>query len=351
MKPIIPFALLGAFFAVGAAKAVSTKPVGYTSATIYAAFAPGSPKTSVVSPDLQNSAVWSGTVDTVTGDILALENGSLPAVLTPGAYDNISAAFAPSVVYAYFIETADGYWAHIETNGASSVTVEAGAGAQFSPGEVVSIHRHVTISDYFGPANETGLLGDNTGAVAEADNVILIDEVNSSSVTIFPSNVLGGTWITDGFLEAGNFPIYPDQGMQVVRRGVTNLTVVHDGEVDTNGRQIPVTTGVQIRPYVLPVDTTLADLDLYTGLESTGLADDDGTAGIGNADTVQVLEDGATTTYFYSTLDLGAGAGWYTDGFLPAGILPAGAGLIINRNNPRDSAPFVWVVPAPTIAP
>jgi hypothetical protein len=350
MKPIIPFALLGAFFAVGAAKAVSTKPVGYTSATIYAAFGPSSPKTNVVAPDLQNPASWAGTVASVSGDTITLTS----AALTPGAFNEISGSFSLGTVYAYFIETADGYWAQIVSNDATSVTIESGAASNFSNGESVTIHRHVTIGDYFGAANETGLTADSGGDPGLADNIILIDEVNSSSILVFAAPGLLGpssTWITDGFEEAGSIPIYPDQGLQVVRRGSTNLTVVHDGEVDTNGRQIQVTSGIQIRPYVLPVDTTLADLDLYTGDEATGIADDDGSVDIAQADNVQVLVDGVTNTYFYSTVDLGSGPGWYDDGFLPAPVLPAGAGLIINRNNPRNASPFVWVNPAPVIAP
>jgi hypothetical protein len=350
MKPIIPFALLGALLAVGAADAVATKPVGYTSATIYGAFGPSSPKTNVVAPDLQNSASWAGTVASVAGDTITLTS----AALTPNAYNQISASFSFGTVYAYFIETADGYWAQIVSNDATSVTVEAGAGSQFTNGEAVTIHRHITISDYFGAANETGLTADAGGDPGAADNIILIDEVNSSSILVFAAPGLLGptsTWTTDGFEEAGSIPIYPDQGLQVVRRGLGNVTVVLDGEVDTNGRQIQVTSGIQIRPYVIPVATTLGALNLHTGNDATGLGNDAGSVDIGQADTVQVLVDGVTNTYFYSTVDLGSGAGWYDDGFVAAPALPAGAGLIVNRNNPRNASPFVWVNPAPTIAP
>jgi hypothetical protein len=233
--------------------------------------------------------------------------------------------------------------------------VEAGAGSQFTATEAVTIHRHITIADYFGPNNETGLTEDAGGDSNAADNIILIDEVNNGTITVFSApDILapGSTWITDGFEEAGILPIYPDQGLQVLRRTVGNVTVVLDGEVDTNGRQIGVSTGVQIRPYVLPVDTTLTDLDLYTGNAATGLVGS-ANADLNEADGLSVLVNGVPFVYFYSTIDLGGGVGWYDDGlnFVGTTALPAGAGLIINRNNPTNSSPFTWVNPAPTIAP
>ena len=211
----------------------------------------------------------------------------------------------------------------------------------------------MTIADIFGPANETGLLADPGGDTGLADNIILIDEENGGTLTIIASSANGGTWITDAFEDAANIPVYPDQGMQVLRRGLTNLTLVLDGEVDTNGRQVGITTGVQIRPQVIPVPTTLTALGLYTGNNATGVVPST-TGDTSAADIVTVLTNGTPTNYFYSTIDLsGDGPGWYDDGLAFAGTtaLPAGAGLIINRSNPTLSAPFVWVNPAPTIAP
>lgn len=344
MKPIIPFALLGALLAVGAADAVATKPVGYTSATIFGAFGPGNPKNNIIAPDLQNSASWAGTVASVSGDVVTLTS----AALTVGEFNAPSFSFT---AYSYFIETADGYWAHVVSNTATTVTLEAGAGTNFSNGEPVAIHRHLTIADCFGAANETGLLADPSGDTGSADNIILIDENGAGNITVIASSALEGTWITDGFEDAAALPIYPDQGIQVLRRGLTNLTLVLDGEVDTNGRQIGVSSGVQIRPQVIPVPTTLTDLDLYTGSPATGVVGS-ATGDTAEADVVTVVVNGTSTNYFYVEEDLGGGIGWYDDGLGFAGNtpLPSGAGLIINRANPTNSSPFVWINPAPTIA-
>jgi hypothetical protein len=210
----------------------------------------------------------------------------------------------------------------------------------------------VTIADYFGANNETGLLADPGGDTGAADNIILIDEINGGTLTVLASNALGGTWITDAFEDAATVPIYPDQGVQVLRRAVGNVFLVNDGEVDTNGRQIGVVSGVQIRPQVIPSGTTLTELDLYTGNNATGVVAS-ATGDTSEADLVTVLVNGTPSNYFYATVDLGGGVGWYDDSLNFAGDaeIAAGAGLIINRANPTNSSPFVWVNPAPTIAP
>jgi len=346
MKPIISFALLAAIASIGAAGAASTDPVGYTTTAISGAFGVGSPKNNVIAPDLQNPAVFAGTVASVAGNVVTLTG----AALTPAAYNPSNFTFG--IAYNYFIETSDGYWAHIVSNDATSVTLEAGVAANFTALEAVKIHKNVTIAQYFGANNETGLLGDSTTYdPGKADNIILIDEVNATTVTVFANNINSGTWTTSDFDEAANLPIYPDQAVQVLRRGVGNVSLVFSGEVDTNGRQIGISTGVQVRPYTVPVETNLNDLGLYTGNVATGVAGTD-SGDLGQADTVNVIVNGVVSQYVYSTIDLGSGIGWYTSDFsAPAPDLPAGAGLIVNRTNPTNNAPFVWSVPAATVAP
>ncbi len=353
MKPFIPYSLLAAFAACGLASAQTavTTPVGYTTSTIDGAFSPTSPKTSFLAPNLQNVASWTGQVASISGDVLTLKSGASPAALANGAFNELT-GFAGLTVYSYFIETADGYWSQISSNDVTSVTVETGAGAEFAVDDVVTIRRHVTIADYFGSNNEAGLVADNDGDPGVADNIIIIDEVNSTSNTIFASNIIGGTWVNDSFEDAAGFPIYPDQGVQIVRRSIDPVDFVFSGEVDVNGRQIEIKSGFQIRPYVLPTDTTLADLDLHTGDPATGLASDGGTADIAEADSVVVITDGNSSTYFYSDLALDAtNVGWYDDSFNYVGdtVLPSGSALLIYRNNPTNNSPFIWINPGPVI--
>lgn len=345
MKPIKLIALLGAFSSI-AAHGAYTDPVGYTTATISAAFDASTPKNNVIAPDLQIVADWAGTISSISGDALTLSG-----TLTDGKYD--ATDLAPgSVQYAYYVQTADGYWAHVVSNDTTSVTVESGFGANFAPAESVSIHRHITINDYFGPNNETGLKDDSvTFSTLVADNIILIDEVNGGTITVFANNSLGGTWTTSAFAEAGGIPIYPNQALQVLRRGTTDLPVVFAGGVEITGRQFTVTTGAQVRPFTWPVAVKLDDLNLYTGNPATGVAGT-ATGTLSEADVVNVIVDGAINSYVYVEIDFGLGIGWYTTDFTArAPDLPAGAGLIINRTNSVNNSPFVWDIPAVVVAP
>ncbi len=349
MKPYISYSLILAAAACGMASAAETAyttPVGYTTTVISQAYGPTAPKNNVIAPLLQNSSSWAGNVSGVVGDVVSLTS----AALTPGAYNpNGDVSF---LVYAYYIQTSDGYWAQIASNDATSVTVEAGAGANFSVAENVIIRRHVTINDYFGANNSANLLASSAGDAEVADNINIIDEVNGGAIIVIASDALGGTWITDAFEEAGGIAIYPDQGLQVLRRGATNLGVVQSGEVDVLPRQIGINAGVQIRPYDVPTATTLTTLGLYTGNPATGVVPSE-TGDTAEADIVTVLSGGVPTNYFYSTIDLGGGVGWYDDGLSFVGDidLPAGVGLIINRSNPTNSSPFVWVKPATAVSP
>ena len=347
MKPIIPFALLGALLAVGAANgAAVTDPVGYNTTVLYGANTLGVRKNNAVGPQLENPTVWGGTVASVTGDQLVLTN----AALTPGAF---GIATFDLDRYTYCIEAADGTWAHIVSNDATSVTVQAGMGSQFVATDQVAIRAHLTISQIFGANNETGLLGDSGGDASVADNIVLVDEQYGGNVIIFPSDVLadGSVYITDGFAVADNFPIYPDQGLQVSRYSTGNLSLVLDGSVDTNGRQNGVPSGFSIRPVQNPVDFSLSELNLVTGDPATGLVGTT-TGDSSEADTVNLLVDGATAVYFYSSVDLGSGAGWYDDSFnfVDADAIPAGLALLIYRTNPTNSSAFTWAVPAPVIS-
>ncbi|WP_367870458.1 hypothetical protein [Luteolibacter sp. Populi] len=343
MKPIISFALLAAIATIGSAGAAATDPVGYNTTTLYGANTLGARKNNVIGPQLENAPVWTGTVASVSGDSLTLTS----AALTVGAYNKVTFDLGR---YTFCIEAADGTWAHVDSNNATSVTLEPGMGSQFVAGDQVSIRPHLTVAGIFGAANETGLLANNDGDGSVADNIILVDEQYGGNIIILPSNAVGGQYITDGFAAADNFPIYPDQGIQVSRYSTGNLSLVLDGSVDVNGRQNGVPTGFSIRPVGNPVDFALGDLNLIGPTPATGLV---GAAGgdASTGDTVNLLINGSTSVYFYSAEDLGSGPGWYDDsfGFADDTVIPAGLALLVYRSNPTNSSPFTWAVPAPDI--
>jgi len=321
---------------------VSSEPLGYNTTKLYGSHTNGSRKVNFVSPNLVNPASWHGAVASIEGDRLVLSG----AALTPTAFN------APSLSpkrYAYYINTNDGYWAHIVSNDNNSLTLPTGFATNFSVGEPVIIRRHITISDYFGN-NEVGLRGNNSGIFDLSDKISIIDQENGGTNVIIPSGAMGGRWLTDAFEDGGAFPIYPDQGIQISRSLPADLVLETVGEVDLKGRQIQITTGNNLRPLIVPTEMKLSEIALYTGNPATGLVGSRNGV-VSQADNVRVTVNGVTSIYFYSTNDLGSGIGWYDADLQYAGdrILPVGTALIIKRSNPTNSSPFVWKSPAPTI--
>ena len=343
--PTLPL-LLGALAAQNAAYAdpvaVSSEPLGYSTTTLSGSYENGSRKINFVSPSLVNPVSWRGTVASIAGDQVNLTGPSITA-------DAFGATLTPSVRYAYYLQTQDGFWSHIVSNTTGALILPAGKASQLTQGEAIVIRRHITITDYLGN-NEVGLRSSATGVVSQADRIVIVNPDGSGNTTIIPSSVNGGTWVTEGLTEASNFPIYPDQGVQISRTLPAELTLKNVGRVEVGGRQIQVNGGTNIVPVVSPVDTTVAALALHTGDAATGVV---GNAQgiISRADTVSVTVDGITSIYFYSTVNLGGGVGWYNDAleFSDARVIPAGASVVIKRKNPVNAAPFIWKSPAPEI--
>ncbi|RYD62972.1 MAG: hypothetical protein EOP84_34080, partial [Verrucomicrobiaceae bacterium] len=228
--------------------AVSSEPLGYTTTLLNGSYENGSRKNNIVSPTLVNAASWQGTVASVAGDEVVLAGPNL----TAGA---LNATFLTPKRYAYYVNTNDGYWAHIVSNTANRITLPAGFAANFTAGESILIRRHLTIADYFG-TNEAGLKSSPSGNFAQADRITIVDQENGGNIVIIPSSAVGGTWVNDAFEDAASFPIYPDQAVQISRVSPGNLVLQATGVVDTKGRQIRVATGTNIRPVAVPTSMT-----------------------------------------------------------------------------------------------
>lgn len=327
----------------------ATSPiVGYDTTSI-----PGSPDgvtraTTVIGPRFVNPTLATGAA-AVSGDTVTIAGASfVPGEFAPIAAGSLSGGSNP-LLFQFFLETDDGFWAQIVSNTADSVTLEVGNGEQIQADEVVSIRRHVVVGEYF--SNVTpALVGSDAGVATDADQIIIIDQNAGTTSVIFPSTAVGSSFIDDGFNEGDNWPIYPDQGVQLSRLSSGASSLVFAGSLDDNPRQIPVATGVNVRSVALQADATLGELNLFTGDTATGVAPAVG-GDTSLADTVQILIGGQTSVFFFSEDDLGGGPGWYDDGFSFVNdvVLPQGSGLIINRVNPSNSAPFTWVSPAPIV--
>lgn len=329
----------------------ATSPiVGYDTTVI-----PGSPGgnarvTTVIGPRFVNKTEVSG-IATVSGDVVTIAGVSLTAgQFAPIAAGSLSGGSNPEL-FQYFLETEDGFWAQIASNTADSVTLTAGNGDQITDGETVFVKKHVVVGEYFGNVTPA-LTGSDAGDATAADQIVIVDQNAGTTAIIFPSTAVGSQFIDDGFNDADNWPIYPDQGVQVSRLSSGNVSLVFAGSLDDNPRQIPVASGVNVRAIALQADATLGELNLFTGDAATGVAP----AAFGDtsvADTINLLVGGQTSVFFFSPDDLGSGPGWYDDSFnfVNDTVLPQGAGIVINRTNPTDNSPFTWVSPAPVVTP
>jgi hypothetical protein len=346
MKTTFYQSLLAAASTIGLVQAeppaISSEPLGYTTATINGSYENGSRKNNIISPNLVNRATWQGSVGSISGDDLVLVGASL-------ATGALNASSISPKRYSYYVNSSDGYWAHIVSNGSDRITLPAGFAANFTAGEALVIRRHLTIADYLG-ANEVGLKSSASGNFDQADRITIVDQENGGNLVVIASPAAGGVWVNDSLQDASGTPIYPDQAIQISRVSSGDLVLQTTGEVDTKGRQIRVTTGTNIRPISVPTSMTLAELLLHTGDAATGVASDS-RGDISKADTVRVTTNGVTSIYFYSSADLGSGTGWYTESLEPAGdkVLPAGSAVVIKRSNPLNNSPFIWKSPAPTI--
>jgi len=339
MKNLLPFALAAAFCAAPAFGQATSDPVGYYTTDIGAGFSATSASTTLIAPNLEQATSFSGVIESISDD---------QVVLTGAAFTD-SEFFQPAIpgVFSHFIEASvGGYWSQITANDTNSVTLTAGDAANLSVGETVTIKAHATVISYFGAGED--LNSSLSGNSAEADNIVIIDEINGGTVTIFRSpGILGGTetYVTTLFAAADDYPIYPNQGIQFQRLGDAT-SFITSGAVDINGREIQVNPGINVRPIAFPIDVTLDTINLQNDNALTSVrTSPDGDSS--NADLVTVLTAGIGTDFFFSDIDLGSGPGWYSTAFVASGdtLIPAGSSVVINRGG---SAAFTWSIPSAT---
>jgi hypothetical protein len=232
----------------------------------------------------------------------------------------------------------------VETDsGSQSITVQGAFPASVQVGDSFSIRRHLTIADFFGANNEAGLQGGNN--ISEADTIQILDPETKGSVTIFyyPFAPNAG-WYLNDYSPAGDTPIYPGQGLVIIRRSTQDLVIHNSGPAKEGNTQIPIYPGFNLLgTSQVQRDLMLEDLNIYTGNPSTGLS---GGTNPGSADNITVISpvDGSTATYWYSTFS--GNEGWYDSSFTPASdiTIPPGSAFFVNRKSPGNL--FTWNIPA-----
>jgi len=323
MKPIIPFALLGALLAVGAANAASTDPVGYVSLGNTAgggapAVAAGSEVT--ISVPLLRAADFTGTATSASGTTV-----NVTQALTAGAYN------APATGDPYVLEISSGALSGvvvpIASNTANSITVVLNGENldTLAAGSSFSIRRAWTLSSFF--AGNT--LPDNVQLAA----FDVQPGVNNSANPLYI--YFGGSWFNgaSGY-PADNVILYPGESFVLINGTATNIaSLTVTGDVPTSNSRIQLfKDGAAAQDtrvsYFTPTDEVIGQAG-FVGLTDNDalLAFNNSAAGVNKSASQTVIYfggswfDGASGTDVTNTFKLKGGEGYV---FRRAGAAPVG---------------------------
>jgi uncharacterized protein (TIGR02597 family) len=323
MKPIIPFALLGALLAVGAANGAATDPVGYVSIGDTSVGAPAAIKANTdvhVSIPLLRTAEFAGTV----------AGTGAGTVTVTGAAFTVN-QWAPATPYVLVIESGakSGMVVPILSNTANQLTVGLGSFnlTGVNNGDSLSIRKAWTVASFMdGASSKTGLI-----LFAFSNNSTGINV--SSDLQYFYN---GAGWEDGDGNPSDNAILYPGEGF-IIRSGATPVTsFVLAGEVPTAKSYVQVgtsSTGPRdtFFSYVTPVTEDLG------GVNGSG-------AGFGAGDILFTFNNAAAgqnksgTPYFYTGSGWEDGDGNPADGF----DLTGGTALLYRRATAPTTGLLDW---------
>lgn len=278
MKPIIPFALLGALLAIGAADAAATTPVGYETLTI----APGF---NYAGLRLQQPTLYAGTFETVTSNSLT----------------DTGATFALTAATTYIIEIDNGSGILTQVlgssaSGATITTTDNLSAAGVANGASYTIREAATLSGTFGANNSAGLVG-GFGGIGGADVVFIPD--GSGGFDQFYYDDLEGSWadVNGAAVNGALVPIVYTDSLIVSATGPLSLVVT--GEVKTEPTAAATSGGFNYIGSVYPAGATLSST-----FDSAVPTLDRGFGGIGGADVFFIPNgSGGFNQYYYDDLE------------------------------------------------
>ena len=322
MKPIIPFALLGALLAVGAANAAVTTPVGYASTELL----PN--KFSLVGLTLQNPTTAAGVLDAVSAapNTVTDSDVDFDAVLTGGA--------------TYILELSDGTVQEITSWAGNVLTTPSDLSGLVTPATTTyTLRKAATVSDIFGANNSVGLTPSPDGDTSIADTLQVPSGSGFEVIYYFNDGAGFEGWFTEGGDPAENYVLNYADGFYVKRIAGGPINLVVSGEVKLDPTSGVLANGFNYLGAVAPAGLTLGD----SGLEAFISQSSDGDTSL--VDTVQVQLDGPSGAYrvcYY--FNDGAGfEGWFDEGGDPADDQALDSGFLIFN---RDAAkPYTVSVP------
>ncbi len=342
MKPIIPFALLGALLAVGAADAAVTDPVGYITHAI-AGGTVASPGFTFVSSTLVAADTFAGASTNSLAGGTTVSAPGIPAGLGADYYVEIKSG--PS----------EGWWATLSgpptgPSVAGTATVTSPFPAGLGVGTVFTIRKHQTIGGLFG-ANKPGL--DPGLDLDSADEVQVLDNSTQNTSAYFYALAADGAPV-DGFYDGGGgdangVVIEPGASVLIKRKFGGPTSFVSNGSVKVTKTQVDIYVGDNWVSTMRATGVTLGAMGLDTGNTSTGVE-----RGVDlNVDEFQLIAaDGATTNAYFAADPVAAPgfAGWYDGGGADKNslLIAEGQGGNVKR---KFAGSAIWTVPAQPIAP
>lgn len=332
---------------VGAQNTATTDPVGYITLNVTGTTGGSQRKISFSGLGLTRPVVYQGSAETASGTQLVDNEANFTALNLTGAgnahyVEIVAEGQGDGLGTTYDIASASG----------TTITLAQPLASNVSGPVTIRIRPHWTLNSIFGSNNEAGLV--ESAGVVDADQV-QIWTGSGYKIAYFQNATapLGGRGFRstdDSYLDIGNDPIYPEDGLIFKRIGNGDLKVVLLGAVKLGASSIPVQSGINIFSNQYATDMTLDSSQLYKS-DGTGLVGGDGSS---NADQVLLWNGSGYDIYIYQIAApaLG-GTGWRSlnDTYEPAGAtkIPLGSAFVVKR---LLGGAFDWKAPQhPAVIP
>jgi hypothetical protein len=282
MKPIIPFALLGALLAVGVAPAAETVPVGYETLAINTGF-------NFVAPRLHPTVKIAGNLEAVTATTAQDTSAGVNFVTTLGT----SGASG-----TYILEINDGSGVIQEVTTWTADTINAADLNGVTAPVGYSVRPTATLASMFGANNSAGLAAGGAGP-GGADQVWLWNGTGWTKYyfdNFAPPNYNAPGWAnveTATGVDPNTVNLVYSDALAIVSAGGQDVTVA--GEVKTGATELSLANGFNFVGSVAPAGATLATA--FGATNAAGLAA--GGAGPGGADQIWIFNGTGWDKYYY----------------------------------------------------
>lgn len=271
------------------AQTATTVPVGFIQKTVLAAVDASTPTSTTISVPFYQSASYAGAISTV-------DSANQISISTAG-FGTYTYNPATPTTQPYFLHMKSGASVGrsflIRSNSATQLTVDSPSYAintVIAPGDTFEVVPGNTLGSLFGTSSVPFQTATTAGA---ADDIYLWD---GSAFQVYFHN--GTNWKRGTALNNQNFAaVYPDDGLFITRRGLTDVTLTLLGTVPSTAEKTdipgPASNFVANR---FPVDTTLGALGL------TSLPGWQNGTTAGTSDNVSLFSSATNsyTTYYYN---------------------------------------------------